>query len=70
MSILGMSSRKVKFANFRLCKFLSSKFVCRSEKGAQEKNEIYTTGEPLSMVDQSMTADSTTKPTKAKTVQT
>ena len=47
MSILGMSSRKVKFANFRLCKFLSSKFVCRSEKGAQENNEIYTTREPL-----------------------
>ena len=37
----------VKFAIFRLCKFLSSKFVCRSQKGAQEKNEIYTTREPL-----------------------
>ena len=41
-SILGMSSAKGE-----ICKFLSSKFVCRSQKGAQEKNEIYTTGEPL-----------------------
>jgi len=46
-SILGMSSAKGEICNFRLCKFLSSKFVCRSQKGAQEKNEIYTTREPL-----------------------